>query len=130
MKRFLIVLFTLLVTASGHAAPAGKKQAPPPAPARPVVTEEAAVVLDGVELFRIRHRVLSLSPEERAHSVNARLARLAETHAAPPVPVTVLDGETSSDLAAGEIMIHGGYRRSLRPSYCKLRSTISTSFTN
>ncbi len=75
MKRFLIVLFTLLVTASGHAAPAGKKQA-------------------------------------------------------PPVPVTVLDGETSSDLAAGEIMIHGGYRRSLRPSYCKLRSTISTSFTN
>ncbi len=53
MKRFLIVLFTLLVTTSGHAAPAGKKQAPPQAPARPVVTEDAPVVLDGVELFLI-----------------------------------------------------------------------------
>lgn len=105
MKRFLIVLFTLLVTASGHAAPAGKKQAPPPAPVPHVVTEEAPVVLDGVELFRIRRRVLSLSPEERARAINARLARLAEAHSARPVPVTVLDGETSSDLAAGEIII-------------------------
>lgn len=101
MKRFLIVLFTLLVTASGHAAPTGNK----PAPVPPVVKEEAPVVLDGVELFRIRRRVLSLSPEERARAINTRLARLAEAHTAPPVPVTVLDGETSSDLAAGEVMI-------------------------
>lgn len=105
MKRFLLVLLTILIPVTGHAATAGKQPKAPPTPPPTGVTEAAPVALDGTELFRIRKRVLSLSPQERARAITTRLTRLADNPLTPRNPVTVFDGETSSDLAAGELVL-------------------------
>jgi small-conductance mechanosensitive channel len=105
MIRLFLVLLTLLAALAGHAF-AAETKTPPSVPPQPAVMAEAApVVLDGRELFRIRKRVLSFSPEERARAINARLVRLMESSRTPRNPVTVFDGETSSDLFSGEILI-------------------------
>jgi small-conductance mechanosensitive channel len=105
MKRLFLVLLAILAALTGHASAAEKKAPPLATPRLTVKTEAAPVVLDGRELFRIRERVLSLSPEERARAINARLVRLLENPRTPRNPVTVFEGETSSDLISGEILI-------------------------
>jgi small-conductance mechanosensitive channel len=105
MKRltFFSASLLLLISLAAFAAPQQRK---PPETAVPnAKLESAPVVLDGKELFRIRERVLSLSPGERAKAINARISRLAQNPLIPRNPVTVLDGETSSDLSAGEMLI-------------------------
>jgi small-conductance mechanosensitive channel len=104
MKRFLHLLSLLTILMIGHAA-AAAQQAKPSAPPSPAAQEEAPVVLGGKELFRIRQKVLSLSPKERALAISARISRLAKSNLTPRNPVTVFDGETTSDLFVGEMLV-------------------------
>jgi len=104
MKRILLFpLLLLLFHGLAAAAPQARKTSPAPSP--PPKVESAPIVLDGKVLFRIRERVLSLSPEERARAISARLKRLADRRLTGRNLVSVLDGETSSDLYAGETII-------------------------
>jgi small-conductance mechanosensitive channel len=105
MKSLFVALLTLLILMTGRAFAAEKQAKPPVTPRPSVAMETAPVVLEGRELFRIRNRVLSLSPEERARAINTRLSRLAENPITPPNPVKIFEGETSSDLFAGEVLI-------------------------
>lgn len=106
MKRLFLVLLTLLAASTDSTFAAEKKAPPSSVTPRPTVAVEAApVILDGTELFRIRKRVLSLSPAERARAISARLVRLMENPRTPRNPVSVFDGETSSDLFSGEMLI-------------------------
>jgi len=105
MKRTAFISALLLILIAGLAIAAPKQQKPPEPPFINAKLDSAPVVVDQKELFRIRERVLSLSPGERAKAINARLQRLMENPLSGKNPVSVMDGETSSDLYAGEMLI-------------------------
>jgi len=95
----------LLILIAGLAAASPKPSKPPETKPHDARIASAPVVLDGRELFRIRERVLSLAPDERARIITARLQRIMENPLFGRNPVSVLDGETSSDLYAGDLLI-------------------------
>ena len=105
MKRFVLIIMTLLTLIVVRVNAAEVTTKPPKMPRPTVVAKAAPVLVDGTEVFRIKERILSHSPEERARAINARLARLVENPLSPRNPVTVYDDEASSYLLAGEVMI-------------------------
>jgi small-conductance mechanosensitive channel len=107
MRRLLFfpAVAALLILIAGLAAASPKPSQPPETKPLPAKDTSAPVVLDGRELFRIRERVLSLPPDERAKIITARLQRVMENPLFGRNPVSVLDGETSSDLYAGDLLI-------------------------
>lgn len=105
MRRLLLLPLLLLILVAGHAAAAPKPVKSPETATRDARAESAPVMLEGRELFRIRERVLSLAPAERVRVIHARLQRVMDNPLAGRNPVSVLDGETSSDLYAGELLI-------------------------
>jgi len=105
MKRLVSLSAVILALAAGLAAAAPKPVKPPETAARAATTESAPVLLEGRELFRIRERILSLSPTERARAIQARLKRVVDNPMASRNPVSVQDDETGSYLYAGELVI-------------------------
>ena len=105
MKRLFPALLTILIALHGLAVAAPRQEKPATATGQTVAVKAAPVVVDGKELFLIRERILSFAPEERARAINARLARILENPGSPRSQVTVIDGETSSDLFAGEMLV-------------------------
>jgi len=63
------------------------------------------VQFQGTNVFFVQERVLSFSAEERAQAISARIERLARDVRIERTPVTVSDGEASSDVVCGDLVI-------------------------
>lgn len=105
MIQRTITLLLLIITAStiAFAAPKTTKQTPP-APEPPKMPV-GRVMLDGKPLFTVQEKILSLTPEDRASLISARLARLARNPLFKADTITTVEGETTTDITAGDIII-------------------------
>lgn len=63
------------------------------------------VVLDSKLLFSVQEKILSLTPEDRAALISARLAKLAKNPLFKTETITSVDGETTTDISTGELII-------------------------
>ncbi|MDD2338541.1 MAG: mechanosensitive ion channel family protein, partial [Geobacteraceae bacterium] len=93
MIQRTITLLLLIITAStiAFAAPKTTKQTPP-APEPPKMPV-GRVMLDGKPLFTVQEKILSLTPEDRASLISARLARLARNPLFKADTITTVEGE-------------------------------------
>lgn len=104
LKRICTLILLGITCASiALAAPKTPKSASPAAepPKMPV----AQVVLDGTPLFSVQEKILSLTPEDRASLISARLTRLAKNPLFKAETITTVEGETTTDISAGEMII-------------------------
>jgi small-conductance mechanosensitive channel len=106
MFHRIITLLLLIITAGtlAFAAPKATKKAPPPVQEQPKLPV-GQVVLDEKPLFLVQEKILSLTPQERASFISARLARLARNPMFKADTITTHEGETTTDITAGEIII-------------------------
>ncbi len=83
-------------------------QGEPPAVATPVEdahSRPAAVTIDGVNLFTVKGRILSFTPEERARAITGRIEQIATSVVFTEKSLGVVANENSSDIVAGDIII-------------------------
>ncbi len=73
-----------------------------PAEAR---TPGAPVVVGKDTIFFVQERVLSFSPEDRARAVSERIRNIAKNALISLESITAVNGETTSDIVAGDLMI-------------------------
>ncbi len=66
---------------------------------------QAPVVFEGKTLFFVKERVLSFAPEDRARAIGERITRLAKDRTFSVNQIQVHEGESSSDLVAGDLVI-------------------------
>ena len=105
MFQRIITLLLLGLTASTFALAApNTTQETPPAQEPPKLTV-GRVVLDGKPLFSVQEKILSLTPEDRASLISARLAKLAKNPLFKTETITTVDGETTTDISSGELII-------------------------
>jgi small-conductance mechanosensitive channel len=106
---------------------------PSPSAAQPAKSAQpagVAVRLQGRDLFLVQERMLSFSAQERAQAISARIERLVMDPGSDRIPITVVDGEVSSDVICGDLVVMsvtdrdaqaGGQTRSaLAQSYARL----------
>ncbi|RQW86706.1 MAG: mechanosensitive ion channel family protein [Geobacter sp.] len=105
MFQRIITLLLLIITTStiAFAVPKTTKQTPPAQ--EPPKLPVGRVVLDGKPLFTMQEKILSLTPEDRASLISARLARLVRNPLFKTDTITTVEGETTTDITAGEIII-------------------------
>ena len=68
-------------------------------------TPGAPVVVGEDTLFFVQERVLSFSPEDRARAVSERIRTVAKNALVSLESITAVDGETTTDIVAGDLMI-------------------------
>jgi small-conductance mechanosensitive channel len=101
--RVLPVLLPLVLLSTAAWA---EKARPEPEPAAKVEPEKPAPVgLDGKTLFLVRERVLSFTPEDRADSIRRKLDIFLKDPLATPESIMVVEGETSSEIVSGEVVL-------------------------
>jgi small-conductance mechanosensitive channel len=109
MIRSLILLVQILVMTAtiACAAPKTTIRKAPPQEVRNVapILPAAQVILDGKPLLAIRTKVLSFSPEDRAKTISSRLAKLAQDPLFHVDSLKVVDSDTTSDVAAGDMIL-------------------------
>ncbi|MGH9424999.1 MAG: hypothetical protein ACRD2L_01640, partial [Terriglobia bacterium] len=91
----------------GLAVPVAQAQQPAPSisPAPQETPAGAPVVFSDKTLFTVYDRIGSFSPQERATAIAERLSRLANDPLVKPNTIAVLEGERTSDIVSGEIVI-------------------------
>ncbi len=104
MKKAILVqaLWIFVLTASLAVA---QVQTPAISPAPPETPAGVAVVFSGETLFKVYDKVGSFSPQERATAIAERLSHLAENPLSRPDTIAVTEGERTSDIVAGEVVI-------------------------
>jgi small-conductance mechanosensitive channel len=65
----------------------------------------APVVVGTDTLFFVQERVLSFSPEDRARAVSERIRNIAKNALISLETITAVNGETTTDIVAGDLMI-------------------------
>jgi len=105
MFQRIITLLLLSLTAGTLALAAPKTIHQTPPAQEPPKLPVGRVVLDGKPLFTVQEKILSLTPEDRASLISARLARLARNPLFKADTITTVEGETTTDITAGEIII-------------------------
>lgn len=75
------------------------------APQAPEVPPGAAVVVRGQTLFYVQEEVLSHSPEDRARNIATRIQRLYRNPLAFGDSIAVVEGEGTTDIVAGDVVI-------------------------
>jgi len=100
--RVLPVLLPLVLLSTAAWA---AKAHPEPKPAEKVESAKPAPVgLDGKTLFLVRERVMSFTPEDRADSIRRKLDIFLKNPLSTPESITVVEGETSSEIVSGEVV--------------------------
>ena len=105
MKKAILVqaLWMFVLTASLAVA---QVQTPAISPAPPETPAGVAVVFSGETLFKVYDKVDSFSsPQERAAAITERLSHFAENPLSRPDMITVMEGERTSEIVAGEVVI-------------------------
>ncbi len=102
MTLWLVILSAIL-----PALPAFSQEAPPAVASSGEESSLplAAVTIDGLNLFTVKGRILSFSPEERARAIAGRIEKIAASIAYPLNSLGVVDTDVSSDIVAGDIII-------------------------
>lgn len=100
----LVFAATVAFSIAGPQQPTTKKL-PPTAAKTGQSLPEGQVMLDGKPLFTIKARILSFSPEDRAKAISFRLAKLAHDPLFHVDSLKVLDSDTTSDVAAGDMIL-------------------------
>ena len=70
-----------------------------------IATSPAPVIFDNKTLFIVQSKILSFSPQERARLITERIKRLAENQLLQINTIRAIDGETASDIVAGDLII-------------------------
>jgi small-conductance mechanosensitive channel len=79
---------------------------PPPSESRPAESAGYPVTLGDQVLFRIREKIKSLPPEERARSITARIKQLVQDPRLSADSISVIDSELpTSDVVVGDRVI-------------------------
>ncbi len=106
MFQRIITLLLLFITAGtlAFAAPKATKKTPPPVQEQPTLPV-GKVILSGKPLFTVEEKILSLTPEDRASLISARLTRLARNPLFKTDTITTHEGETTTDISAGDLII-------------------------
>lgn len=100
-----LFLVTLLLLGLGGAPAASallQDEQPATPEATPVALDGAPVIVNGQELFRLRTRVGSITPVERAALVSERISQLANNPFTGEVIVSVIDVQGATDIVAGD----------------------------
>ncbi|HAR97674.1 MAG TPA: mechanosensitive ion channel protein [Syntrophus sp. (in: bacteria)] len=104
--RFILGLsFLIFLISALCAVPTGDARQSAPKEAKDVQAAGAPVVFDNRTLFSIQARVFSLSHEERAKFVQARIAKLADNHQVGIDKILVTNGETSTDVSVDDLVL-------------------------
>jgi small-conductance mechanosensitive channel len=98
-RKILLWLVFLNVLLSAPAWPWDPSELPP---GFTVETPGSAVQLDGKELFFIRVKLKTISPEQRAQAVSELIKKLAQDPTFRPDTIKVRDWELSSDIMVGD----------------------------
>lgn len=109
----------LVGEARAQAASESKFQSTSQSSAQPAVSQQPSgfpVEFQGTKLFFVQERVLSFSAEERARAITARIERLARDPRIDRTAVTVVDGEASSDVVCGDLVIMSVTDQDAQPS--------------
>lgn len=103
----LLVQILVITAAIASAAPEKKPRKTLPAAVQSVAPTlpEAQVTLDDKPLLAIKTKVLSFSPEDRAKAVSSRLSKLAHDPLFHVDSLKVVDSDTTSDIAAGDMIL-------------------------
>jgi small-conductance mechanosensitive channel len=99
-RRGVLIFAALLVFVIPHASRAQEVHE-----RRLVETSSAPVTLGGRVVLVLRRPLLSLSVADRAQRAGARLERAAGSIFSPLAEVKTIAGETSTDVAAGELIL-------------------------
>ena len=102
LTRSLMELCLIVVLMAPAFAQKANSQTKPEAAATP---PKAAVTLDGKPLFFVQERVLSFSPEDRAAAITDRIRRISRNPLIKPDSISVLEGDGSTDIVAGDTVI-------------------------
>lgn len=105
MFQRIITLLLLSLTAGTFALAAPKTTQQTPPAQEPPKLPVGRVVLDSKPLFSVQEKILSLTPEDRAALISARLAKLARNPLFKTETITTVDGETTTDISSGELII-------------------------
>lgn len=129
-NRFFILTIFLTFLALQTPAVSLSAKVMPPVPSEAAKPIDAQVFFDGKPLFTVRERVLSFSPADRARVISERLAKLAKEPLLRIDSVTVLEGESSTDIVCGDLVImtitagdagaEGKSRRELADAYVQI----------
>jgi len=92
----------MLLSAGAWAAKA--RHEPKPA-AKVEPATPAPVGLDGRTLFLVRERVMAFTPEDRANAIRRKLEMFLKDPLATSESITVVEGETSSEIVADEVVL-------------------------
>jgi hypothetical protein len=101
----LFAALPLVLLSAGVWAAKPGPEATPAAKGEPAKPAGAPVVLDGKTLFVLREKVMSFTPEDRAGAILRRLKLFLKDPLARPEMITVIEGETSSEIVAGEVVL-------------------------
>ncbi len=93
--------------------------------AEPEAPRTAAVVLDGIELFRLRG-ISALPAEERARIVSNRIEEAAAESALAPLAVQAVENDDAIDINAGERTLIKLYEADARFEDIQLKTLAST----
>lgn len=106
-RMFITIALFVAMTAVVFAAPQKKAdndvQGTGQISAVPV--PDGRVVLSGKPVFAIKAKVLSFSPEDRANAISSRLDRLVKDPLFNAESVKVIDGDSASDIAFGDMIL-------------------------
>ena len=102
LERFVFFWLPLLLVLSLGTPTAAQKEVPATEPAAEAT---ATVTIDGINLFSVKERVLSFSPEERAKAITGRIEKVAASFTFDEKRLGVVAHESSSDVVADDIIV-------------------------
>lgn len=109
MRRFLLLILSILLTVTmAIAAPEKGEELPPAAvqtQAPKAVAPAAEVIFDGKPLLTIKTKVHSFTPADRAQLLSSRLATISKDPLFQITSVQVVDSVSSSDIVTGDMTL-------------------------
>jgi len=94
-----------MLLSTGVWAAKARHEPKPAATVEPAKPAAAPVGLDGKTLFFVRERVMSFTPEDRAGAIRRKLDIFLKDPLSRPETITVMEGETSSEIVADDTVL-------------------------
>jgi small-conductance mechanosensitive channel len=105
MLRKILVVIIIVVSAASTVFAVARQEKSGPTPPEEATLPEGQVMLDGKLIFAVKGKVFSYSPTERARLINDRLIKLLKSPFFRVDSISVIDGDASTDIVAGDSII-------------------------